>query len=52
MDFRPNFYLPSQAKEGLAAKTSQNLQEIAAFERAITPDLAKTMTDITRTYPS
>ena len=52
MDFRPNFYLPSQAKEGLAAKTSQNLQEIAAFERDITPDLAKTMTDITRTYPS
>jgi len=52
MDFRPNFYMPSQVKEGLAEKTNKNIQEVSEFERAITPDLAQAMRDMAYTYPS
>ena len=52
MGFRPNFFVPNEAKEGLAANSSANLDEIKNFERAISPELAKNMANISRTYPT
>tara|TARA_R100000781_G_scaffold115019_1_gene88520 strand:+ start:360 stop:6386 length:6027 start_codon:yes stop_codon:yes gene_type:complete len=52
MDFRPNFFVPNEAKEQLADVTTTNLNEIKSFERAITPELAQSMADITKTYPN
>ena len=52
MDRRANFYLPSHYKESVAEQSTQNLNEIANYRRAITPDLAATMRDMAYTYPS
>ena len=52
MGFRPNFFVPNEAKEGLAANSSANLDEIKNFERAISPELAKNIANISRTYPT
>ena len=52
MGLRPNFFVPSDAKEGLAEKTSRNLSEVSQYERAITPDLAEAMRDMAYSYPS
>ena len=52
MDYRPTFYLPSTFVDGLAEKTTQNKNEIAQFERSITPELAQNMVDISKTYPT
>ena len=52
MEYRPTFYLPSTFVDGLAEKTTQNKNEIAQFERSITPELAQNMVDISKTYPT
>ena len=52
MRLRPNFFVPSDAKEGLAEKTTRNLSEVSQYERAITPDLAEAMRDMAYSYPS
>ena len=52
MGRRANFYLPSHYKEAIAEKSTKNLNEIAEYKRAITPELAATMKDMAYTYPS